>query len=341
MGQPPSTPDDPSLSPLSSAATGEETRDLGFGSVVSSQPNLRLLNRDGSFNVRRKKPSPWQRLTSYHGLLTASWPAFIAWLLALYLVVNTLFAAAYVLLGPDTLQGDMRENAFLRAFFFSVETFSTIGYGNIAPHTVGAHVLLTLESMIGLLSFAVVTGVVFARFARPTAHIIYSRYAVIAPYRGITAFEFRIVNGRDNQIVDLSASVILTRFETNGAQRQRRYYPLPLERPSVAFFPLAWTVVHPVDPHSPIWGWDEPRMRAAGAEFLILLRGTDETFAQTVQSRSSYAADEIRWGVRFASIFREEDGALSLNMQRFDAVEPAQLPEGGGSTAPGGGSARL
>ena len=180
-----------------------------------------------------------------------------------------------------------------------------------------------------------------ARFARPTAHIIYSRYAVIAPYRGITAFEFRIVNGRDNQIVDLSASVILTRFETNGAQRQRRYYPLPLERPSVAFFPLAWTVVHPVDPHSPIWGWDEPRMRAAGAEFLILLRGTDETFAQTVQSRSSYAADEIRWGVRFASIFREEDGALSLNMQRFDAVEPAQLPEGGGSTAPGGGSARL
>ena len=321
MSQPP-TISDPNLSPISGSALGEETRDLGFGSVVSRQRNLRLLNRDGSFNVQRKKTAPWRRLTSYHGLMRASWPVFIAWVLALYLLVNIVFACCYMAAGSDALQGDLIGGPFLRAFFFSVETFSTIGFGNVAPHSVAAYVVMTAESMFGLLSFALVTGVVFARFARPTAHIIYSRHAVIAPYRDITAFEFRIVNGRDNQIIDLAASVVLSRFEDDGNTRQRRYYPLPLERPSVAFFPLTWTVVHPIDQKSPLWGWDRERLHDSGAEFLVLLRGMDETFAQTVQSRSSYTAAEVKWGARFASVFAQDDvGKLTLDMQRFHRVE--------------------
>jgi inward rectifier potassium channel len=326
MPQPPTPPTDPNLSPMSAAATGEETRDLGFGSIVSQQRDARLLNRDGSFNVRRKKPSPLQRLTSYHGLMTASWPVFVAWVLVLYLLLNTAFAAAYMAAGKDALQGDDFGLPFLRAFFFSVETFSTIGFGNIAPKSIAAHVVMTAESMVGLLGFALVTGVVFARFARPTAHIIYSRHAVIAPYHGITAFEFRIVNGRDNQIIDLSASVVLTRFESEGNVRQRRYYPLPLERPSVAFFPLTWTVVHPIDRDSPLWGWNDEQLHAAQAEFLVLLRGIDETFAQTVQGRSSYTAAEVKWGMKFASVFHQ-DGILTLDMRRFHQLEPAPLPE--------------
>ncbi len=324
MAHPPTLPQDPNLSPISGAALGEETRDLGFGSVVSQQRNLRLLNRDGSFNVSRKKLTPLERLTSYHGLMTAPWPAFIAYVLALYLVVNALFAAGYVALGGDALQGDTMGNPFLRGFFFSVETFSTIGFGNISPHSTAAHALMTVESMFGLLSFALVTGVVFARFARPTAHIIFSRNAVIAPYHDITAFEFRIVNGRDNQIVDLAASVVLTRFEDDGGMRQRRYYPLPLERPSVAFFPLTWTVVHPINESSPLYGWDSERLRASQAEFLVLLRGIDETFAQVVQARSSYTAEEVRWGMKFASVFRQdESGILTLDMKRFHGLEQA------------------
>jgi len=330
MDQSPSTsqelpPQDVNISPVSSEAVGEDTHDLGFGSVVSGQ-HLRLLNRDGSFNVRRDRPSAWKRLTSYHGLLTTSWPTFITWVLVLYLLVNFSFALLYLAAGIQTLQGDFAQHPFLRAYFFSVETFSTIGYGNIAPRSTAGHLIVMLESMVGLLSFALVTGVVFTRFARPTAHIIYSHNAVIAPYHSITALEFRIVNGRDNQIIDLAASVVLTRFERDGNKLIRRYYPLPLERPAVAFFPLSWTIVHPINVQSPLWGWDEQRLRESGGEFLVLLRGTDESFAQTVQSRSSYSVDEVKWGMRFASAFKEdEDGVLSLDMRSFDKVEPASL----------------
>jgi inward rectifier potassium channel len=331
MGAPPQEnapqevpPREINVSPLSSEAVGEENRDLGFGSVLSRQ-RRRLLNRDGTFNVRRQRISPLRRFTSYHGLLTMSWPIFMVWVLVLYLVVNAVFAVCYMLAGPQSLQGDFAGQPYARAFYFSVETFSTIGYGNIVPHSQLGHLVMMMESMVGLLSFALVTGVVFARFAHPTAHIIYSRYAAIAPYRGITAFEFRIVNGRDNQIIDLAASVVLTRFERDGDSIIRRYYPLPLERPSVAFFPLTWTVVHPINQQSPLWKWDDRRLRDSGAEFLILLRGTDESFAQIVQSRSSYTAEEVKSGMRFASVFHEEDdGILTLDMRRFHALEPAQ-----------------
>jgi inward rectifier potassium channel len=305
------------------AARDSVNRDLGFGRVLSQQEVARLLNRDGTFNVSRYQTPAWRRALTYHGMLTMSWARFFGILAGAYGLVNLAFGAGYWLCGPEALTGLTVGSRFWRDFFFSVETFSTIGYGNISPDGYAANILVTVEAIVGLLSVALATGLIFARFARPTARILYSQNAIIAPYQGITAFEFRVVNGRHSELTDLSATIVLSRFEESGGVRQRRYYPLPLERNRVAFFPLAWTVVHPIDAASPLYGYTEQMLRQSRAEFLILLSGTDETFAQIVHSRSSYTADEVLWGMRFANLFQEGEPVPTINLQRFHSVEVA------------------
>lgn len=305
----------------------QEERDLGFGAVVSKQRNLRLLNKDGGFNVRRIEPGLWHRMASYHGLLTMSWPKFFGVVLLAYIGINSLFAGLYLACGPDAITGDMHTNPFLRAFFFSVHTFATIGYGNVVPNTLAANIVVTAEALVGLLSLALATGLLFARFSRPQAKILYSKTAVIAPYRGITAFEFRVVNGTDSELIELRAKVVLSRFEEAGdGSRQRKYYALDLERDTVAFFPLSWTVVHPIEQSSPLYGWNADRLVKSEAEFLVLITGVDETFAQMLHSRSSFLAEEVVWGAKFASMFEGREGALGIDVARLHELEHAEKP---------------
>jgi inward rectifier potassium channel len=202
--------------------------DLGFGAVVARESRTRLLNRDGSFNVRREGLSVWQELSPYHYALTISWPKFIFLVGLGYMVSNTLFALAYMACGATALTGFQHGflSRFWIAFFFSVETIATIGYGNIVPVTLAANLLMTLESLVGILAFALIAGIVFARFARPTAQIVFSRNAVIAPYRDIKGFMFRVVNQRRAQIVDLQARVLLARRKKGGADGEREFIPL-------------------------------------------------------------------------------------------------------------------
>jgi inward rectifier potassium channel len=310
--------------PLANAS--DENRDLGFGSVVSRQRNLRLLNRDGSFNVGRKL-GWWQYLGSYHGLLTMRWWKFIGLVVLAYFALNALFATAFLLCGPGTLietTGHPARGEFLQAFFFSVETFGTIGYGNIIPVGITASLLMTTESLVGLLSIAVATGLVFARFSRPTADILFSEVAVIAPYRSETAFEFRIMNKRANQLIEVNAKVLFSRFEEQEGNRIRKYYPLALERQQVVFFPLSWTVVHPISNESPLFGVTGEDLSRDEAEFLILLTGIDETFSDVVHARSSYRANEVIWGAKFVNVLKPgPDGdVLTVDVSRFHDVEP-------------------
>jgi inward rectifier potassium channel len=304
----------------------EEEKDLGFGSVVAKESRQRLLNRDGSFNVARKHLGWFASLSPYHSLLTISWPRFLAVVTFAYLALNGVFGLAFTLCGPNALQGPDDtgpfHTGFLRAFFFSIETFSTIGYGDVRPMGVLPHVLVLLEAIVSLLGFALATGLVFARFSRPSIKMLFSDTAVIAPYRGITAFEFRIVNLRSSQLIELEAKVLFSRLET-GSGTTRRFHDLPLERKKVAFFPLSWTVVHPIDESSPLFGLTPSELHAVDAEFLILLTGIDETFSQTVHTRSSYKADEIVWNARFANIFnRHEDGGpLTIDIDRLHEVD--------------------
>jgi inward rectifier potassium channel len=308
----------------------DPNRDLGFGSVVARESRQRLLNRDGSFNVRRGGLKPFGSLSLYHNLLGMSWPRFLGLVIAAYLVVNAAFAGIYMACGPEALRGagvsEMGGTYFWRAFFFSVETFATIGYGHISPAGLAANIVVTLESLFGLLGFALATGLLFARFSRPTARIAFSWRALIAPYQGGTAFEFRIVNARTNQLIDVECRVLFTRFPRQAGERM--FAPLALERPKVTFFPLAWTIVHPIDDASPLRGLTREEMLASNAEFLVLLTGFDDTFSQTVHARSSYRADEIVWGASFTNMFNPPtaEGILSIDLGRLDDYQQVPLP---------------
>ena len=301
--------------------------DLGFGSVVPRETRRRLLNRDGTFNVRREGGRFWESLSAYHYLLIISWPKFLGYVVGSYLLANAVFAVIYVLAGPHALTGVHAETVggrFGEAFFFSVHTLATIGYGTIAPANLVANIIVTMETLIGLVGVAVVAGISFARFSRPVAKLLFSRTAVIAPYRGGRAFMFRIVNQRSNQLVDLQATVLLNRRKRDGAHHNdREFIPLKLERDRVVFFPLAWTIVHPIDGDSPLRGWRSEDLVECDVEFLILLNGFEETFSQTVHARSSYRADEIVWGARFASMFNptDEDGVLSVDIRKLHDIE--------------------
>jgi inward rectifier potassium channel len=313
--------------PVSPAPTAQdEFKDLGFGSEVAKGTRRRLLNRDGSFNVVLDGLNPLASLSLYHWLLTISWPRFLAFIAGSYIAVNALFAFAFLLLGSDALQstaGSFTGQPFYRAFFFSVDTFATIGYGNIIPVGVPANILVTVEALLNIVGVALATGVMFARFSRPSSRIIYSRNAIVAPYRGKTALEFRIANARRSQLIDVQIQAILTKIERASGSAVRKFYELNLERNRVVFFPLSWTVVHPIDLASPIWGLTHADLVNGDAELLVLLIGTDETVSQTVHSRSSYQADEIVWGAKFATMFMrtEAEGIIGMNLSRIHDIE--------------------
>ncbi len=316
-------------------ATDQDLRDLGFGAVVSRESQQRLLNRDGSFNVERKGLPFWSSFSAYHALLTMSWWKFFAVCTLWYLLANGIFGLAYLACGPNALGSEtigMQNHTFLRAFFFSVQTLSTIGYGHVVPIGLAANIVVTIEALVGLLGFAIITGLLFSRFARPTAKVLFSRHAVIAPYEGIQALEFRAANGRSNELIEVSAKLMLTRFEQTDGVRTRRYYPLDLERPRVTFLPLTWTVVHPINEKSPLYGETAESLRASRAEVLVLLSGFDETFSATVHTRTSYVQEEIICGARFVSAFMSEAAdrfaesrqggrKIAVDMRLFDKIE--------------------
>jgi inward rectifier potassium channel len=301
--------------------------DLGFGSVVARESRQRLLNPDGTFNVRREGLRFWESLSAYHYLLTISWPRFFGIIVAAYLAANAVFAAIYVSLGRGALAGAHATKIageFTEAFFFSVHTLATIGYGTIVPATLLANLVVTLETLIGLVGVAVMAGISFARFSRPVANVLFSRNAVIAPYRGGRAFMFRIVNRRSSQLVQMEARVLLSRRKRDGiTSTDREFLQLRLERDSVVFFPLAWTIVHPIDETSPLAGWTGEDLSECDAEFLVLLNAFEETFSQTVHTRSSYKIREIVWGAKFATMFNppDEDGTVSVDIRRLHDIE--------------------
>jgi inward rectifier potassium channel len=295
--------------------------------VVSRESRQRLLNRDGSFNVSRSGLGFLESFAPYHLLLTISWVGFLGVVSVIYLVLNLVFAVAYVACGPDALLGAgsaMLGGRFSQAFFFSIQTFATIGYGQIGPNGMAANVVVTVEALVGLMYQALATGLLFARFTRPTAGLLFSGRAVVGPYNGGQGLMFRIVNRRRNEIIQLEAQVLFSAVEPdNRGGTVRRYSPLALERNKVTFFPLSWTIVHPIDSASPLAGRTLQDLERAEAEILVLLSGIDEALEQTVHARSSYRAGEIIWNARFQSMFLSADrrSRVSVDISRVDEIE--------------------
>jgi inward rectifier potassium channel len=288
----------------------------------------RVINKDGTFNVHRRGTT-WRDVNGYLYLINMPWPGFFACVLVGYFVVNTLFALVYYALGPDQLQGgaDVTTNMvhFLNSFFFSAHTLTTVGYGSISPKGTAANIVAALEAMVGLMGFALATGLLYGRVSRPSARIGYSEQMVIAPYGDGTSLQFRVVNKRSNTLMELEAKVMLMTVEGEPGQRKRDYKVLKLERHNVYFFPLTWTIVHPIDEHSPFHRKTAEDLHRLQAEILILIKGFDDTFSQTVHSRYSYRYDEIVWGARFAPAFDvDAAGDIVLEVDKVGVLAAAK-----------------
>jgi len=317
--------------PRITVARVEDKNDLGFGAVVGADSKQRLLNKDGSFNVRRRGLRWFESHSPYHLALNASWPKFLLSCVAVYTTINIIFATAFLLCGSAALTGESAHElggTAWRAFFFSVETFATIGYGDVTPIGFPAHVVMYAESLTALMSQALITGLLFARFSRPTAAIKFSSQMVVAPYKGGRGLMMRMANMRDNQIIDLTARINSSWLEQGVAGLGRKFQLLELERSEVMLFPLAWTLVHPITEESPLWGLTDEDLKKAEFEFLVLVTGIDETFSQRVNARSSYKPAEIVWGAKFRNIFNPPDaqGRLSVDIHRIDESDPVPLP---------------
>jgi inward rectifier potassium channel len=258
----------------------------------------------------------------YHSLLTTAWAQFFALVLVTYLGANLLFALGYLAIG-DGIE-EARPGNFSDAFFFSVQTMATIGYGKMAPRGLAANLLVTLEALIGLLGLALVTGLVFAKFSRPTARVIFSQNAVITRFDGVPSLLVRMANERGNQIAEAQAHLVLLRTErTPEGEEIRRAHDLHLRRSHSAFFAFTWLVVHPITPDSPLHGETAESLKAKDIDLVASMTGLDETLSQSVHARHAWTPDQILWGHRFADVLVSlPDGRRAIDYRRFHDVEP-------------------
>jgi inward rectifier potassium channel len=288
-----------------------------------SNPLRRAINKDGTFNVHRRGAS-WRAFHPWLALVNMSWTGFASLLAVLWLLANTGFAFIYFKLDPSELQGVSSVGTrprFLDDFFFSAQTLTTVGYGGIVPRGITANFVASTEALLGLMAFSVCTGLLLARVSRPSARIAFSPNALIAPYQNGSSVQFRIVNERRNNLMELEARLLLMTVERGNGVPQRRYDILNLERKGVIFFPLTWTIVHPIEESSPLFGKTAADLERLQAELLILIKGFDDTFSQTVNARYSYRYDEIVWNARFAPAFHiDDEGDMILDLERVGAI---------------------
>jgi len=287
-------------------------------------PLMRTINKDGSLNVQRRGLRSIAG-NAYLQLVNISWPRFWGLIAAAYLLANILFATGYHVLGPEALHASDRDlglTDFARAFFFSVQTLTTVGYGAVYPHGTAANVLAAVEAAFGLMGFAFATGLLFARFSRPSARLVFSGGMVVAPYREATSLQFRIANQRRNVLMEVHADVMLMTVEQGpDGQLKRNFVKLSLEREQVFFLALTWTVVHPIDEASPLWGKSREDLEKLQAELIILIKGFDDTFSQVVHARYSYRWDEIEWSAKFVPAFYPApEGHMVLDVAKVGEI---------------------
>ncbi len=304
--------------------------DLGFGSVVANAVRGRFLNRDGTPNSKKYGLGSQRLARFYLTSLGATWTVFFTSMIGVLLLVNGIFALAYVSLGENALCGTAEmglSDPFLQAFTYSVGVFTTTGTGMIHAYGTTANWLANLESFVGPVTLVLAFGLLIARLTRPRMNIAFSESAIIAPYEGGRALMFRIVNTQPGELSDVQARVSMARFEMIDGVRARNFHQLGLERNAVEFFALHWTIVHPITADSPLAGVTPESLADSQAEFLIFINALEETFSTRVSTKASYVWDELRWDVKFASIFANgPDGVIAIDVERLSRTE--RLDEG-------------
>lgn len=305
----------------------ENTENSGFGSRASG----RFINKDGLPNVRRRGVNVLNRLSWYHTMLNLSSFRFITYLVVMYILINLVFACIYYLIGVEHLTGIDKSNPldeFIDVFFFSSQTFTTVGYGRIAPVGFMASLVATFEAFLGLLTFAIATGLFYGRFSRPRAYLRFSDIAVIAPFQDVTALMFRLAPYKNNALTDADVT-LSTAIEINeeGVVKSN-FYRLETQLSKINTLALNWTIVHKIDENSPFFGFSADDFKNTNIEIIVHVRAFDEVFSNTVVQRSSYVSREIIYGAKFVTMYypdKVKDSTV-LDLDKINEYQKAELP---------------
>ncbi len=303
-----------------------QNRELGFGSK-NYNSSVRFINKDGSVNVIRTGLAKLENVDIYHWLISASRFNLAAVIFLGYILINLLFACIYYFIGAQNFGGvDMSTptQQFISMFFFSAQTITTLGYGHIYPISNAAGVAAAFESLLGLLSFAIATGILFGRFSRPKADILYSKNILIAPYNEIKGLMFRVSNKKQYELIESEANVTMTM--NNPQTNKRDFYNLNLEISKINYLALSWTIVHPIDENSPLFGFTLADLEKADVEIMILIKAINDTFSQTVHSRYSYKSNDFIDNAKFKPLKQDatRSGKLKIavnDIHHFDVLD--------------------
>ncbi|NBV12783.1 MAG: transporter [Sphingobacteriia bacterium] len=301
----------------------KENRDTGFGQQVGQQ-GTRLILPNGNFNVVKIGIPLLERLSLFHALIKLTWPQFLGMVALVFILINIGFACIYYLIGPAQMGGLMSEKPvsfFLECFFFSCQTFATVGYGRVNPIGLGSGMVAAFEALIGVTSFALITGLLYGRFARPVEKILFSENILISPYREGKAYMFRVVNAYMNIITEARIQVMLSWVEEEGDKKVRKFYALALEREEVNFLVSTWTVVHPLEDSSPLKDISIEELTNRDLEIIILLKGFDDTISQTIHARHSYKYYEVIDNAKFLPSFYNENQKMVIRLDQLNAYE--------------------
>ncbi|MDN4163906.1 ion channel [Cytophagales bacterium LB-30] len=303
--------------------TKKNLSDQGLG-IKSSRKTKRMVDSKGSFTVKRSGAKLTVKQI-YEVLVSLSPGGFFLLMLVSYFGLNLLFALMYVFIGLDQLSVGPQSSlsdAFLYAFYFSFQTFTTVGYGGIHPIAWQANIVASLETFTGLLFFAIASALVYGRLSKPKARLMFSRNVLFAPYQEGKGLMFRVANASRGSLIEVEATVMLTYLEKGKEGFSRKYFDLSLERKSVLFFPLNWTLVHPITEESPLWNKNLEFVHDNQVEIIIQIKGFDETFAQTVQSRHSYVYEDFIGNARFLPAYViDEQGDIELDLNKIHDFE--------------------
>src|SRR5215472_809610 len=276
----------------------------------------------GAYEFRKKGVSRFDLRDPYHLAIALTWPQFLAALLALYLSANVVFATLFWLVPGSVARA--RPGSFADAFFFSIETLATVGYGEMYPATLYGHVVAAAEIVCGLAFIAILTGLTFVRFSRPRAKLVFAANPVVATHNGKPTLMLRIGNGRATVMMDARAqlNVLLSETSAEGSVFHRAQ-ELALERAHIPIFPLFWTLMHVLDERSPLHGYDLAQAIEASARVFVMVEVRDPILAATVHAIHTYSAKDIRFGMRYADAVRTaDDGTPVLDLTRIGALEP-------------------
>lgn len=305
----------------------KNTENSGFGSNASG----RFINRDGLPNVQRRGVNVFNRLSWYHTMLNLSSFRFISYLVIAYILINLIFAMIYYLIGVQHLTGIDKSdplNEFIDVFFFSSQTFTTVGYGRIAPVGFVASLVATFEAFLGLLTFAIATGLFYGRFSRPRAYLRFSDIALIAPFQDAAALMFRLAPYKNNALTDADVIVSVAIEVIENDVPKSNFYRLETQLSKINTLALNWTVVHKIDENSPFYGFSEDDFKNTDIEIIVQVRAFDEVFSNTVVQRSSYVSGEIVYGARFVPMYypNKENLATILDLDKINEYQKEELP---------------